>query len=35
MIDKFCYFIFGTLDNWCAWVNDIFIEKPKKKKKKK
>jgi len=35
MIDKFCYLIFGTLDKWCAWVDDMFTVKPKKKKKKK
>tara|TARA_R100001443_G_scaffold116200_2_gene135994 strand:+ start:463 stop:567 length:105 start_codon:yes stop_codon:yes gene_type:complete len=34
MIDKFCYFIFGTLDKWCAWVDSMFV-KPKKKRKKK
>tara|TARA_R100001463_G_scaffold88740_1_gene143526 strand:- start:99 stop:233 length:135 start_codon:yes stop_codon:yes gene_type:complete len=34
MIDKICYFIFGTLDNWCAWVDKMFVSKPKKKKKK-
>ena len=34
MIDKICYFLFGTLDRWSNWVNDMFIEKPKKKKKK-
>jgi len=33
MIDKFCYLIFGTLDKWCAWVDDMFTIKPKKKKK--
>ena len=35
MIDKFCYLIFGTLDKWCAWVDSMFLEKPKKKRKKK
>ena len=34
MIDKICYAIFGTLDKWCAWVDKMFIEQPKKKKKK-
>ena len=34
MIDKICYFIFGTLDNWCAWVDKMFTYQPKKKKKK-
>ena len=34
MIDKICYFLFGTLDKWCAWVDDMFTIKPKKKKKK-
>ena len=35
MIDKFCYLIFGTLDKWCTWVDSMFLEKPKKKRKKK
>ena len=35
MIDKFCYLIFGTLDKWCSWVDGMFIDKPKKKRKKK
>ena len=35
MIDKICYLIFGTLDKWCAWVDDMFTVKLKKKKKKK
>jgi hypothetical protein len=34
MIDKICYFLFGTLDKWCQWVDDMFTRKPKKKKKK-
>ena len=34
MIDKICYFLFGTLDKWCDCVDKMFIDKPKKKKKK-
>jgi len=34
MIYKICYFLFGTLNKWCAWVDDMFTIKPKKKKKK-
>ena len=33
MIDKICYAIFGTLDKWCAWVDKMFLEQPKKKKR--
>ena len=35
MIDKFCYLIFGTLDKWCAWVDNMFTIKPKKKNSKR
>ena len=34
MIDKIYYFLFGTLDKWCQWVDDMFTTKSKKKKKK-
>ena len=32
MIDKICYFLFGTLDKWCAWVDDILTFKKEKEK---
>ena len=35
MIDKILTAIFGTLDKWVSWVDGCFIEKPKKKKKKR
>ena len=35
MIDKICYFLFGTLDKWCQWVDDMFTRKSKKKTKSK
>ena len=34
MIDKICYSLFGTLDKFCEWVDKMFVEQPKKKKKK-
>ena len=34
MIDRIAFWIFGTLDKWSVWVDDMFTTKPKKKKKK-
>jgi|TARA_B100000035_G_scaffold67024_1_gene54784 hypothetical protein len=34
VIDKIIYTLIGTLDKWVAWVDQMFITKPKKKKKK-
>jgi len=33
MIDKFIYKCCDVLDRYSAWVNNIFMPKPKKKKK--
>ena len=35
MIDKFFYLFFGMLDKYTAWVDEVFIEWPNEKKKKK
>ena len=35
MIDKIFLKIFGTIDYYSNWIENFFIDKPKKKKKKK
>ena len=34
MIDKFIYKCCGFLDRYTEWMNNIFMPKPKKKRKK-
>tara|TARA_R100000231_G_scaffold119725_2_gene89831 strand:+ start:708 stop:905 length:198 start_codon:yes stop_codon:yes gene_type:complete len=34
-MDKIFLKIFGTIDNYCKWVEKFFIQKPRKKKKTK
>ena len=33
MIDKICIWFFGMLDRYSQWVDQMFVKKPKKKKK--
>lgn len=33
MIDKFCFWFFGKIDEWSNWIDQQFIKIKKKKKK--
>ena len=35
MIDRFCYWFFSKIDDYSKWIDDMFIEWPKEKKRKK
>ena len=34
MIDRIAFWIFGILDNFSTWIDNMFKTKPKKKNKK-
>ena len=33
MIDKFCFWFFGKIDEWLNWIEQQFVKVKKKKKK--